>query len=103
VVNLVWGTYNIETGLPIALAGIGATATVPVIGQLTGIPAAIYGGVKVVSGAAKVQRGFGQAMADCQGDPQGNNLGANGSRFLRGVAPKFGGSLWDTLGGLPIL
>ena len=60
-----------------------------------------------VIGAAKVDRGFGQVIDGCQGDstpdPQGHNLGANGSRFLRGVAPTWGRSLWDKLGAVPII
>lgn len=60
-----------------------------------------------VIGAAKVDRGFGQVIDGGQGDstpdPQGHNLGANGSHSLRGVAPTWSGSLCAKLGGVPIL
>jgi hypothetical protein len=104
-VNVVYGGIKIGTGVPVFAAGGAATVSVPVLGQLTGIPAMAYGAYQFTTGASRLGRGLGQLADACTGgstpDPEGQSLGANFSRFLRGIGPVQGGSWWDRLGGLP--
>ncbi len=100
-VNIVWGTQKMATGAVIIGTG---TVAIPFTSGISGPPAYIFGGYQLLTGGAKFYRGtqqFTQVISEPCEDEEDQRLGANASRFWKGVTPNFDNVI-DFLGGLPV-
>jgi len=92
---------RLTSRIPLVVAGTGAEVTLPVVGQVVGTPALLYGGYQTVTGAARVVRAGRQFYGASQGSQTGCSVLDQLGRFIRGVLPVGGTHVWDWAGGLP--
>jgi RHS repeat-associated protein len=71
-VNMIRGTIQLAGGGGVLAAGSTATATIPVIGQVAGAPATIWGGYQVYNGANNLTSGYGDFLNGISGN--GRNI-----------------------------
>jgi RHS repeat-associated protein len=98
--NVVYGGTRFLTGI----AALQASGACGMFGPEMMVVCAGASAYMIVTGGARVYRGVNQ-LRDYDNNPyasgDGCSVGSNAGRFVRGIAPKPAGSIWDLLGGLP--
>jgi RHS repeat-associated protein len=104
-INFGWGSYKLSTGLWVlgaAIVGSPVEVALPIVGWVAGGAVLAYGGYQTTTGAAKVVKAYRQAFQVATVPTHDRTVGANLTRFWRGVVP-FTGTRWsdNVLGDLP--
>lgn len=98
-VNIMWGAQKVTSGVVMIEAG---TVAIPFTAGISGPPAYLIGSYQIVTGGMKIYRGtqqFAQVISEPCEEEEDQRLGANASRFWKGVTPNF--ESWvDFIGGL---
>jgi len=71
-VNMIRGTVQLASGGSILAAGSTATATIPIIGQVAGLPATFWGGYQAYNGANNLTSGYADFLNGISGN--GRNI-----------------------------